>query len=119
MGTSTHCPTQTPSEDSIVPIGLITQKSYFVRSARVMLDADLARLYGVAAKNLNKAVKLHYDTTTTTYPRPETPRLYGLNGKVPDWNLKERARRTPVCSLRFHGARHCHAGNPRGVAPKI
>jgi len=111
MGTSTHCPTQTPSEDSIVPIGLITQKSYFVRSARVMLDADLARLYGVAAKNLNKAVKLHYDTTTT-YPRPETPRLYGPNGKVPDW-------RTPVCSLRFHGARHCHAGNPRGVAPKI
>src|SRR5882762_7647190 len=30
---------------------------YFVRSARVMLDADLARLYGVATKNLNKAVK--------------------------------------------------------------
>src|SRR5260370_7588376 len=48
---------QTPSEDSIVPIGLITRKIYFVRSARVMLDADLARLYGVATKNLNKAVK--------------------------------------------------------------
>jgi hypothetical protein len=47
----------TPSENSIVPIGLITQKIYFVRSARVMLDADLARLYGVATKNLNKAVK--------------------------------------------------------------
>ncbi len=50
-------PMQTPSENSIVPIGLITQKIYFVRSARVMLDADLARLYGVATKNLNKAVK--------------------------------------------------------------
>ena len=48
---------QTPSEDSIVPIGLITRKIYFVRSARVTLDADLARLYGVATKNLNKAVK--------------------------------------------------------------
>src|SRR5260370_9738263 len=48
---------RTPSENSIVPIGLITQKIYFVRSARVMLDADLARLYGVATKNLNKAVK--------------------------------------------------------------
>src|SRR5258708_19890542 len=47
----------TPSQNSIVPIGLITQKIYFVRSARVMLDADLARLYGVATKNLNKAVK--------------------------------------------------------------
>ncbi len=50
-------PMRTPSENSIVPIGLITQKIYFVRSARVMLDADLARLYGVATKNLNKAVK--------------------------------------------------------------
>jgi phage regulator Rha-like protein len=48
---------QTPSENSIVPIGVISQKIYFVRSARVMLDADLARLYGVATKNLNKAVK--------------------------------------------------------------
>jgi len=49
---------QKPSENSIVPVGgLITQKIYFVRSARVMLDADLARLYGVATKNLNKAVK--------------------------------------------------------------
>src|SRR5258708_10387592 len=47
----------TPSQNSIVPIGLITQKIYFVRTARVMLDADLARLYGVATKNLNKAVK--------------------------------------------------------------
>jgi len=48
---------QTPSENSIVPIGLISQKIYFVRRARVMPDADLARLYGVATKNLNKAVK--------------------------------------------------------------
>src|SRR5713226_3664599 len=65
--------------------------------------------------------------------------------EVPHWNLKERARRTPLCPVRFHGARHCHAleraaerarrtserrdhadlraasrdaGNPRGVAPK-
>jgi hypothetical protein len=48
---------QPPSKHSIVPIGLISQKIYFVRSTRVMLDADLARLYGVATKNLNKAVK--------------------------------------------------------------
>jgi ORF6N domain len=50
-------PMQAPSKHSIVPIGLISQKIYFVRSTRVMLDADLARLYGVATKNLNKAVK--------------------------------------------------------------
>ena len=46
-----------PSQNAIVPSALISQKIFFVRGARVMLDADLARLYGVATKNLNKAVK--------------------------------------------------------------
>ena len=57
MGTSTHCSHADAFRKLIVPIALLTQKIYFVRSARVMLDADLARLYGVATKNLNKAVK--------------------------------------------------------------
>ena len=30
---------------------------YIIRSQRVMLDSDLAQLYGVLTKNLNKAVK--------------------------------------------------------------
>lgn len=45
------------SKYSIVPTGLISQKIFFARGTRIMLDADLARLYGVATKNLNKAVK--------------------------------------------------------------
>jgi phage regulator Rha-like protein len=42
---------------SIVPSALISQKIFFLRGTRIMLDADLAQLYGVATKNLNKAVK--------------------------------------------------------------
>ena len=30
---------------------------FFVRGEKVMLDADLAQLYGVTTGNLNKAVK--------------------------------------------------------------
>jgi phage regulator Rha-like protein len=45
-----------PSQNAIVPTALISQKIFFLRGTRVMLDADLARLYGVATKNLNKAV---------------------------------------------------------------
>src|SRR6202171_6170615 len=48
---------QMPSQNAIVPTALIGQKIFFVRGTGVMLDADLARLYGVATKNLNKAVK--------------------------------------------------------------
>jgi len=46
-----------PVKAAIIPSPLITQKIYFVRSNRVMLDTDLAKLYGVATKNLNRAVK--------------------------------------------------------------
>ena len=48
---------QTSSRKSIVPVAFISQKIFFVRGTRVMLDADLARLYGVETKNLNKGVK--------------------------------------------------------------
>jgi hypothetical protein len=40
-----------------LPAAQISQKIYFLRGTRVMLDADLAPLYGVTTKNLNKAVK--------------------------------------------------------------
>lgn len=48
---------QMASRKSIVPSAFISQKIFFVRGTRVMLDADLAQLYGVETKNLNKAVK--------------------------------------------------------------
>ena len=35
----------------------ITQKIYLIRNHKVMLDRDLAELYGVSTGNLNKAVK--------------------------------------------------------------
>ena len=39
-----------------VPIDRITSKIYFIRNIKVMLDADLAELYGVTTKALNQAV---------------------------------------------------------------
>jgi ORF6N domain len=46
-----------PSQRSIIPSAFISPKIFFVRGTKVMLDADLSRLYGVETKNLNKAVK--------------------------------------------------------------
>ncbi len=42
---------------TIIPVGNIEQRIYFLRGRRVMLDQDLARLYGVKLKALNQAVK--------------------------------------------------------------
>jgi ORF6N domain len=50
-----------PPGSSILPISPITQKIYILRKTRVMLDSDLALLYGVTTKNLNRAVKRNKD----------------------------------------------------------
>ena len=42
---------------AIVPIEVIERKIYLIRGHRVMLDSDLAELYGVLTKVLNQAVK--------------------------------------------------------------
>ena len=36
---------------------IIERKIYLIRGHKVMLDSELARLYGVRTKNLNKAVR--------------------------------------------------------------
>jgi hypothetical protein len=41
----------------IIPIELIQQKIYLIRGEKVMFDRDLAMLYGVETKVLNRAVK--------------------------------------------------------------
>lgn len=41
----------------IIPIERIEDQIYTLRGKRVMLDADLARLYGVATRRLNEQVK--------------------------------------------------------------
>ena len=42
---------------ALIPIEVIEEKIYLIRSHKVMLDSDLAELYGVETFNLNKAVK--------------------------------------------------------------
>ena len=41
----------------IVPVEWIEKKIYLIRGHKVMLDSDLAELYGVSVKVLNQAVK--------------------------------------------------------------
>src|SRR5437667_12220786 len=44
-------------KESLIPLGRIEHLIHLIRGHRVILDADLARLYGVATKALNQAVK--------------------------------------------------------------
>jgi hypothetical protein len=42
---------------TIVPIEVIERKIYLIRGEKVMLDSDLAKLYGVTTKRLNEQVR--------------------------------------------------------------
>ena len=44
-------------QKTIIPIGPIEQRILLIRGQRVMLDADLAVLYGTNTKRLNEQVK--------------------------------------------------------------
>ncbi len=46
-----------PARKSVIPMERIDHAIYLIRGQKVMLDADLALLYGVPTKSLNLAVK--------------------------------------------------------------
>jgi len=60
----------------LVPRARIEQTILLIRGHRVMLDADLAKLYGVTTFNLNKAVKRNTDRF------PEDFMFGGFNDQV-------------------------------------
>ena len=44
---------------NLIPVERIENKIYFIRGQKVMLDFDLAKLYGVKTSALNQAVKMN------------------------------------------------------------
>ena len=46
---------------NLVPVERIENKIYFIRSRKVMLDRDLAQLYGVSTEMFKAKVKRHID----------------------------------------------------------
>lgn len=46
---------------TLIPVGRIDQLIFLVRGHRVMLDRDLAALYGVQTRVLNQAVRRNFD----------------------------------------------------------
>ena len=50
-----------PTSKSLIPVEQIEKSILIIRSHKVMLDNDLAELYGVSTGNLNKAVTRNID----------------------------------------------------------
>lgn len=83
-------------DKDIIPIDQIEDRIHTVRGKRVMLDADLARLYGVTTSRLNEQVKRNVDRF------PDDFAFYALNHEV---EILMSQNATSSSSHRGHGGR--------------
>ena len=88
-----------------LPMERIEECIYTVRGQRVMLDADLAAVYGVMTKNLNKAVKRNADRFPNDFAFLLTRQeVANLKFQIGTSSLQHGGRRKPTWAFTEHGA---------------
>jgi hypothetical protein len=98
---------------SVVPVGRIENAILFIRGHKVMLDDDLAKLYGVSAKRLNEAVRRNRDRFPDDFMFQLTEEEFtGLRHQIGNANL-----RSQIATSSWGGRRYRpHAFTEQGVA---
>ena len=61
------------SNTNLIPIEKIEKSIYLIRGEKVMLDRDLALLYGIETKVLNRAVKRNLQRSPADFMFQLTP----------------------------------------------
>ena len=99
-----------------VAVEAVASRILLVRGLRVLLDSDLAALYGVPTKRFNQAVKRNSAKFPAEFMFQLTDEEFAsLRSLICD--LKRRARGTPLFASRLHGARSPDGGHdPRQPA---
>jgi len=64
------------NENGVIPIDQVESIIFLVRGQKVILDRDLAQLYGITTGNLNKAVKRNIDRFPNDFMFQLTPEEY-------------------------------------------
>lgn len=86
-------------------MGEIKNKIYTIRGVQVIIDSDLAKLYGVETKQLNRAVKRNIER----FPSQFMFQLTSIekNELVPNWHRLEKLK---------HSTTMPHCFTEQGVA---
>jgi phage regulator Rha-like protein len=83
----------------------IEERIFTVRGQRVMLDSDLAAVYGVLTRNLNKAVKRNRDRFPDDFVFLLTRQeVANLKFQIGTSSLEHGGRRKPTWAFTEHGA---------------
>ena len=89
---------------AVVPIEQIEQAIHIARGQRVMLDSDLARLYGVTTMAPNQAVKRNADRFPEDFAFQLTPQEFSdLISQIVISKAGRGGRRTPPWVFTEHG----------------
>jgi hypothetical protein len=92
------------SNDLVTPQNLVDKRILVLRGQRVMLDADLADLYGVSTKRLNEQVKRNKDRFPMEFMfQLDNPEKTEVVAKC-DHLKKIKYSRTLPYAFREHGA---------------
>src|SRR5437667_9160742 len=79
----------------IIPIERVVQSIRWIRGQKVLLDSDLATLYGVTTGNLNKAVKRNADRFPSDFMfqlKPEELANLKFQFGISNWGGRRRSR---------------------------
>ena len=104
-----------------VPVAHITQSILILRGQRVLLDSDLAAIYGVTTKALNQAVKRNVARFLDDFVfRMKLSELDALNrSQIVTGSQRHRDPRFPPYAFTEHGAIMAATvlNSPRAVEP--
>jgi len=99
-----YCATMS-GKDLPVPSENLDRLIYEIRGQKVMLDADLAEVYGVLTRNLNKAVKRNCDRFPDDFAFLLTPEeTANLMFQIGTSSPQHGGRRKPAWVFTEHGA---------------
>lgn len=94
------------TQDSLIPMERIERAILFIRGEKIMLDADLAEVYGVETKALNQAVKRNAARFPEDFMfRLTVDEVAELNrSQIVTGSQKHRDPRFPPFAFTEHGA---------------
>ncbi len=88
-------------DSSLIPVERIEKAIYLIRGEKVMLDSDLAKLYGVTTKRLNEQVKRNRGRFPEDFMFQLTvEEITALTSQIAGSNL-----RSQIATSRTHGGR--------------
>jgi len=95
---------------SLIPIERIEDKIYLIRGHKVMLDQDLAELYGIETKAFNQSVKRNAERFPADF-------MFQLNWAEAELSKKEANLRSQTVTSKYGGRRYLpYAFTENGVA---